>query len=250
MRWPACLPACFHSLGGVPASCLACLPRWHRTFTCCACLSSALASLTVYPPACHASAGPAGLHLPRTAAVTCPFTCPFTCPACSKDPGLLESVVAGLTDLLRSGSDSAGQASARAIKNLSAGHTNSNKVRCCYGAALPVGCLPAGAGLAGLLHIKQRALATRAGLPLLPLKLVPLPCLHPDKHDGMLSSPALFCRPAPRAGEDCGFGGGAAAGAPAGFTQGCHTQGSGLRWASCSQALAAGMVHPVFSMHS
>jgi hypothetical protein len=52
----------------------------------------------------------------------------FPSSACSKDPGLLESVVAGLTDLLRSGDDSAGQASARAIKNLSAGHTNSNKV--------------------------------------------------------------------------------------------------------------------------
>lgn len=38
-------------------------------------------------------------------------------------------MIAGLMELLRGGSDSGGQAAARAIKNLSAGHASSAKVR-------------------------------------------------------------------------------------------------------------------------
>lgn len=57
----------------------------------------------------------------------CPATSPWLLHR-SKDPGLLEAVVAGLLELLRSGCDSGGAAAARAIKNLSAGHSNTNKV--------------------------------------------------------------------------------------------------------------------------
>ena len=40
----------------------------------------------------------------------------------------LDSMIAGLMELLRGGGDSGGQAAARAIKNLSAGHASSAKV--------------------------------------------------------------------------------------------------------------------------
>ncbi|PSC69879.1 U-box domain-containing 4 [Micractinium conductrix] len=55
-----------------------------------------------------------------------------------KDPGLLEAVVAGLLELLRSGCDSGGAAAARAIKNLSAGHSNTNKVKIAEAGAVPL----------------------------------------------------------------------------------------------------------------
>jgi len=74
---------------------------------------------------------------------------------CSKDAGLLESVVLGLIELLRHGGDSGSAAAARAIKNLSAGHTNSNKVR---GAArLHGGWSRSGWGTAGGARLKQQA---------------------------------------------------------------------------------------------
>lgn len=47
---------------------------------------------------------------------------------CRKDSLQLGAAVAGLLDLLRSGGDSAGAAAARAVKNLSAGQSNSSKV--------------------------------------------------------------------------------------------------------------------------
>lgn len=60
---------------------------------------------------------------------------PPPAPPRSDDRTLLGDITAGLLDLLRSGGDSGGQAAARAVKNLSAGHNNTAKVGRvgCYG---------------------------------------------------------------------------------------------------------------------
>ncbi len=60
-----------------------------------------------------------------------PLTNPssFFCPPCRQRSQPLDAMIAGLMELLRAGGDSGGQAAARAIKNLSAGHASSAKVR-------------------------------------------------------------------------------------------------------------------------
>lgn len=74
---------------------------------------------------------------PLTAALSPHTQPPHAAPPCSEEHAVLGGMVAGLLELLRGGSDSGGQAAARAIKNLSAGTTGAAKEKIAAAGAIP-----------------------------------------------------------------------------------------------------------------